>query len=288
VTGRKLTICTAVVLGFSAATLLRAETTASRKGLLRDGFVVSRIDGVLKSQDSNDAHLRQWVFELAGEVSDGKALVTAGTRIELLPSAALERMAADVRKRTQANYRLWARVTEYRGRNYLYPTYFLPLSKVAEPNTAEPSVREEPNSQAAEPLQSQPRPVINEPNDILTLPPEIVAKLDSEEVAGSVRRETSEPAGVTRHEAVFLDRAGFLHGSGRESVFVPDAYGWSRPQLQFHLLPCKTLERAENAQSSVPQTVRFKVAGITTHYQDAQYLLLQKVTRLYSHGNFDR
>ena len=188
-TGRKLTICTAVVLGFSAATLLRAETTASRKGLLRDGFVMSRVDGILKSQGANDARLRRWVFELAGAVSDGKALAAAGTRMELLPSATLERMAADVRKRTQANYRLWARVTEYRGRNYLLPTYFLPLSKVAEPNAAEPPVRGEPNSQVAEPLQKQPGPVINEPNDILTLPAEIVGRLDSERVAGGADKE---------------------------------------------------------------------------------------------------
>jgi hypothetical protein len=48
------------------------------------------------------------------------------------------------------------------------------------------------------------------------------------------------------------------------------------------------LELAEQRQSAVPEPVRFKIAGIVTKYKGKNYLLLQKVTRVYSHQNFDR
>ena len=55
-----------------------------------------------------------------------RTVIKAGTRLELLPSSALERMTADRKTRTTATYRLWnGRVTKYKGRNYIFPNFFL-------------------------------------------------------------------------------------------------------------------------------------------------------------------
>src|SRR4030042_4333757 len=64
--------------------------------LLRDDFVIMRVDGNLIGPDSNDV----WFFELASDVNDYRTVIEAGTRLELLPSSALEKMTADKTKRT--------------------------------------------------------------------------------------------------------------------------------------------------------------------------------------------
>ena len=93
--------------------------------LLRDGFVMMGVDGNLIGPDSNDV----WFFELSSDVNDYRTVIKAGTRLELLPSSALERMTADRKMRTTAAYRLLnSRVTKYKGRNFIFPGYFMPLS----------------------------------------------------------------------------------------------------------------------------------------------------------------
>lgn len=276
-----------LILGTFVQVLSGADAHPSGRSLLRDGSFLRRVDGILKLGDSNDAACQKWFFELAADVTDGKVVAAAGTSMELLPSVTLERMAADVQKRSQANYRFWARVTKYRGRNYLFPTYFLPLSKVADTNVSTSPAKQKEESQAPEPSQDQPQPVINEPNDILALPSQIVQRLDTERVR-RIPPEKTGLATVRGQQRLLLDRMGFLVGSGREIEFVLDAHGWNRPQQRFVLLPCEALEQAENRQLGEPEPVPFRVAGITTHYKGGRYLLLQKATRLYSHQNFDR
>lgn len=71
-------------------------------------------------------------------------------------------------------------------------------------------------------------------------------------------------------------------------MFVLDALGRNVRPVSLRLLPCEALELAELAQSVIPEPVRFKIAGIVTKYKGEKYLLLQKATRIYSHGNFAR
>ena len=90
-------------------------------------------------------------------------------------------------------------------------------------------------------------------------------------------------------DTVLADRTAVLvkQDNGR-FVFVLDAYGLSIQDVSFRLLPCEALELTEARQVAELNPVRFKIAGIQTKYKGTDYLLLQKATRVYSHGNFGR
>ena len=254
--------------------------------LLRDGFVMMGVDGKLIGPDSNDV----WFFELSSDVNDYRAVIKAGTRLELLPSSALEKMTADKIMRTTAAYRLWnSRVTKYKGRNFIFPNFFLPLAKAKTP----PQKQDSSTDTVSEP---EPRRelAIDDPNDVLSMPQEVIEKLRLERSALSVLRSAKNTEHSTQHAArstnsVFVDRTALLvkQDDGR-LVFVPDALGRNVQQLSLHLLPCEALELTERKQSAETETVRFKIAGIMTKYKGNNYLLLEKATRAYSHGNFGR
>lgn len=300
----------------SAASGVGAET--ARHTLLRDGFVLRGIDGRLTpavlpplprlrsktegAAPDSPALIKEpepgrgpqlnrygsgWFFELGSDVSDYRVRARAGTRLELLPSATLEKMTADVSERS---VRLWGRVTRYKGENFIFPMYFLPLSKTAKPRSQKPQQQED-----------RRQPAINEPNDILEIPQEIIEKLKArkadrlkmlpETTEAKKRQEEPEPAKrpEIKQDSILADRTALLveQDDGR-LVFVLDALGRNVQQVSLRLLPCEALELTEARQSAAPEPVRFKIAGIRTAYKGKGYLLLQKATRVYSHENFDR
>ncbi len=236
-----------------------------REGALRDGFLLAGVDGKLITQDSND----RWLFELVTDVNDGRFFVKTGSAIELLPSSWLEKMTYDVKKRSSGDYRLWGTVTKYEGKNFIFPTYFLPLSKV-EPQEAQQ--REEPAPQS-----------LNEPNDVLTIPDEVLKKLGGRRI---IRTEELEKGLVLESDSMLADRIGFIEGEKINSKLVLDALGRNARQISFRLLPCHGLEHAQQRQMSELEAVRFKTAGIVTRYKGEYYLLLQRAIRVYTHGNF--
>ena len=269
--------------------------------LLRDGFFLSGVDGKLIGSDSNDV----WLFELSEDVNDYRAVAKAGTKLELLPSSALEKMIADAKTRTAPDYRLWnADVTKYEGRNYLFPRYFLPLRKKVgrERKTEETNTKPEAGPRTSEPNTLE--VAIDEPNDVLAVPPEIIERLKAKrkrpittslrEIMDSNEVSTGESLSEDRFyasgaDSVFVDRTGFLvKRNDGEFVFKADALGWNVQRLSLKLLPCEVLELTEREQSAELEPMRFKVAGILTKYKDEKYLLLQKATRIYSYGNFGR
>jgi len=283
----------------------------SETPLLRDGFAIMRVDGDLIGPDSNDV----WFFELASDVNDYRTVIKAGTRLELLPSTALEKMTADKKMRTTAAYRLWnSRVTKYKGRNFIFPGYFMPLSKAGK---SEPEPSKEPQLKQQEPAEIQSgqdreqQLALDEPNDVLAMPQEIIEKLRTRRERTTVSKkpiadsndisvDESQPAAekeklpdaqrYTRSsDSIFVDRTAFLvkQDDGR-LIFLPDALGRNIQKLSLHLLPCATLELTELKQAAEPDKVRFKIAGIMTKYKGKNYLLLEKATRTYSHGNFGR
>ena len=230
-----------------------ADAGASKKAKpLTDGFFLAGVDGRLIGPDSNDV----WLFGFDSDI------------LELLPSAALEKMAADVEKRSNADYRLWAKVTKYRGKNFIFPFYFLPLSK--------PAASQRPGQQA--------EPTINEPNDVLAIPQEVIAKLQKARI---IRSEQFPEALELKTDYILADRTGFIRGSGHKVRFVFDALGRGVQYLSLQLLGCEVLEQACRIQSAQPDPLRFKIAGIVTEYKGGRYLLLQRATRVYSHGNFN-
>ena len=284
-----------------AASGFSAEIIPERP-LLRDGFVMTGVDGKLIGPDSNDA----WFFELASDVNDYRTVIKAGTMLELLPSATLEKMIADKKTRTMAAYRLWnSRVTRYKGKNFIFSGYFMPLSKAEKPEPSQKS-----KSKEKEPDQIQPVQDLDEPNDILALPREIVEKLRAKREKTAVSKQTiadSNEISVDKSQqaterklpdvqsyspstdSVYVDKTGFLvEQDDRRFVFLPDALGRNVQKLSLYLLPCAVLELTELEQSAEPEKVRFKVAGIMTKYKGENYLLLEKAIRTYSHGNFGR
>ena len=268
----------------------------SETPLLRDGFVMMGVDGALVGPDSNDVYF----FELISDVNDYRVVVKAGTRLELLPSSALEKMIAVAKNRPEANYRLWnGRVTRYKGRNFIFPNYFQPLIKAGKP---EPNTSQQPREQKL---------ALDEPNDVLAMPPEVMERLrarrektsaiaqpiaDGNEISLDKSQSAAEEGKlpntrsyVQSADSVFGDRTAFLveRDDGR-LVFVPDALGRSVQQISLRLLPCAVLEITEQKQTAEPEPVRFKIAGIMTKYKGDNYLLLGRAIKAYSHGNFGR
>ena len=287
----------------SAASVFDAEIIRETP-LLRDGFSIIRVDGDLIGPDSNDV----WFFELASDVNDYRTVIKAGTRLELLPSSALEKMTADKKMRTTATYRLWnSRVTKYKGRNFIFPGFFMPLSKAGK---SEPETSQEPAEKQSGREREQ-QLALDEPNDVLALPQEVIEKLrarrettviskkpiaDSNEISVDESQPTTEKEKLPdarrytqSPDSIFVDRTAFLveQNDGR-FLFMPDALGRNVQKLSLHLLPCAALELTELKKAAEPETVRFKIAGIMTKYKGDNYLLLEKATRTYSYGNFGR
>lgn len=280
--------------------------------LLREGYVLRGVDGRLSGPDGNDG----WFFELAEDVNDLRDVLEAGTKVRILPSSTLEKMIADGRRRSQMTFRLWnGRITKYKGKNFIFPNFFLPVRQVKVP---EPNISEEPpprtKSEAVEtPSGNEIKgiPTTNDTNDVLSIPKDLFDKLrDTREsmaarerwvvdVNSSQAREPNLPEGGRGRpqkqsyrggsDTVFVNRTGFIVNlSDDDFVLELDALGRNVRQRSLHLLPCEALELAEQKMSAGFEPVRFKVAGIMTTYQNNDYLLLHKATPTYSHGNFGR
>ncbi len=259
-----------LILAFLSCAVLCAE--AARKTTpLRDGFGLTGVDGKLSSAEG------KWFFEFDSEISDDAGRIRAGSTVELLPSTALEKIIADAQKRAEANYRLWGNVTKYKGRNFIFPIYFLPIS------AAEGQTKPEGSSTSQ---QQKVKIAVNEPNDVLAIPEEIVSKLKTRRV---LRQEQLKEGLQLKQDCVLADRTALLdRQADDEPVLILDAIGRNIPQVSIRLLPCEVLERAQRVQSIEADPVRFKIAGIITQYKGEYYLLLQKAIQAYSHGNFGR
>jgi len=376
----------AVVLSTSASppVLGRAsQADVKGEGLLRDGFALTGAEGKVSTHKGGDdgRYIRfeqdeVWLFELGVDVNDFGSVMKGGTKLQLLPSTALEKIIADVKEHPDGAYRLWGRITKYRGVNYVFPEFFLsvvklqpvevegpiepneappPASKArekpAEPNEPnKPEVQKEPNEPAKQTEPAKPtraeeielREALTDPNGVLKLPQEVLEKLKDKKIVVPRKieprvkpqdeakkdsapakepqkepdksiKEDAAPAVETGKESekepqkapekegeqpqraamkldtVLADRTAVLvkQDNGR-FVFVLDAYGLSVEDVSFRLLPCEALELTEARQVAELNPVRFKIAGIQTKYKGTDYLLLQKATRVYSHGNFGR
>jgi hypothetical protein len=264
---KRLAISTLIFL------ICAASAGSARQPPVRDGFGLTGVDGKLIGADG------KWSFEFDSEVSEDIGRISTGSIIDLLPSITLEKMTADAQKRStghpndsNASYRLWGSVTKYRNKNFIFPIYFLPVSTDdGQAKTKEPT---------------KPKVTINEPNDVLAIPEEIVGRLRTRRV---LRQEQLKEGLQLKQDYVLVGRTALLdkHADGKP-VVVLDAIGRNIQQVLFRVLPCRALERAQYVQSLETEPVRFKIAGILTQYKGEYYLFLQKATRAYSHENFGR
>jgi hypothetical protein len=212
----------------------------------------------------------------------------------MLGSATLEKMAADAKERSDAMFRIWAKVTKFEGKNYLFAVYYLSLRKIDRP--AEEKGRNEVNTVTQ---------AVNTPNDVVNIPAEIVALLRQSEVLPTTEAQATRQEELQlKQDKIFANRVGRVVAKNGGStlsttlktgalttggyVFEADALGRGVGKFEIKLLPCQKLEDALAQVRSESNPVRFNVAGILTRYKGEQYLLLQKATRMYSYGNFGR
>ncbi|MDT8299904.1 MAG: hypothetical protein RQ760_00380 [Sedimentisphaerales bacterium] len=289
-----------------AASGFGAETP--HENLLWDGFVLMGVNGKItptglpgKSEHVSDSNTpfghnlnlnsgdNGWFYEFTDDVNDLRAKAPAGTTLELLPSATLEKLIADVNERSANTYRLSGWITKYKGRNFIFPNHFLPVSTIIK---QQPQTDQKPE----EGIQSTPekesdQPDVSEPNDLLAMPKEIMERLKTGRVVRppAPRRTPKTKKIVLEPDSILADRSAFLvkEKDGR-LVFVLDALGRNDQPVSLRLLPCEALEMTELTQAAIPIPVRFKIAGLVTKYKGEKYLLLHRANRIYSHGNFAR
>ena len=256
---------------------------AARKPL-PETAVLDRVDGRIQHVDANDI----WLFELAQEVKTPDYRLPAGTRFVLLPSATLGRLIADVNERSAPRYRLSARVTRFRGQNYLFPTYYLPLSKFKDEKSPEdggpkteggrsPNQRSEIEDRKSE-------------GPEFAIPPEVLEQLKKERPLRGPRRspEAEKKTAPEIPDRVLVDCVGRIESRQGGYIFVPYALGWNVSNIQYELLPCTTLEEVLQTQRRALDPIRFNVAGLVTEFKGKKYLLLQRAVVVYNYGNFGR
>jgi hypothetical protein len=291
---------------FFALTLLLAGGTArsaqpAARPLLPETAVLDRVDGRLVHVDADDT----WLFELTMDVKTPDYQLAAGTRFALLPSATLGRLVADVNDRFAPRYRLSARVTQYQGKNYLVPVYYLPLSKFKNDKSPEDGGQRAEDS-GPKPKSAIPNPQLGSPE--LAIPPEVLEQLKKQRPLRGPRRatEAQKPPVQVPAERVLVDGVGRIESSqfsvlssrsstvnGQRStanswVFLPYALGWNLSNIEYELLPCTALEEALQKQAQVLDPIRFNVAGLVTELGGKKYLLLQRAIVVYNYGNFGR
>jgi hypothetical protein len=270
-----------MILLLASGTALSAQPAAHK--LLPETAVLDRVDGKLLHVDANDT----WLFELTMEVKTPEYRLPAGARFVLLPSVTLGRLVADVNDRVAPRYRLSARVTLYRGQNYLFPTYYLPLSKFKDDKTPE-SEGQKTEDSTTNPPSALRTPQSKEPE--LAIPPEVLEKLKKQRPLRTPRRgaETETKPMPVPPEQVLVDCVGHIEGRKDRCIFVPYALGWNVSAVQYELLPCTALEEALRRQKGALDPMRFNVAGLVTEFQGRKYLLLQRAIIVYNYGNFGR
>jgi len=265
---KSLTIIFTVLVLSLPAVGVQGKNAAGRA--LRDGFALAGLDGKLVGPD--DAG--KWSFKFYEPLTDDRGIIKPDQSIQILASSTLEKIIEDSNNRTDKSYRIWGQLTKYRGKNYILPGNFLPVSETAPAKTT---------SQPAE----QPQLKIDEPDDTFTIPKEVAAMLKPKRTVSFAKMKKVLKSGK---DATISDRTGFIsrQADSGKIIFELDALGRNVQQLSFRLLPCEGLQRAETRQARSLGRVRFKVAGIVTKYKGLDYLLLQRAEPQYNHGNFAR
>ncbi len=271
-----------------AAPVLSADTEAGETPPLIEGFVINGLDGTIVPAEPNTESPAEkadlsmpdtWLFRFDVNTTDGRAKVEAGDKLQLLPCATLEKIVADANDRPAKQVKLWARVTKFREKNFLFPVYFLPLTKItsAPPSTTDTIAPNEPNRQIP----------LNEPNDVIQLPKNVLEKLKSKPILRPKKIEPEEPIDL-KQDSVIVDRTGILTTGPNDLPGLQlDSLGMNVQKTTLYLLPSFSLEYALHKQKYSLERLRFKAAGIVTKYKDRHYLLPQRLRIVYGHGNFN-
>jgi hypothetical protein len=254
---------------WTCAAVAQPDSSAdqSKQKPLRDGASVAGVDGTLTKSPKADT----WFFTLQTNVADDGGAMKEGQAVEMLRCVTLEKMLS-IMKDVKADFRIWGRVTQFEGRNFIFPVYFLTISQVQPRDSNAPSTQ---------------KPIsINEPNDVVKIPEEVLKKLKPQR---TVELTQLSPTAGLEEDRMFSDRSGFVVRNADGSyVFKPDALGRNLQRISFAILPNDVLRLALDEQSHEPDRLRYKITGILTTYNGKNYILLQQAVPQYSYGNFAR
>ena len=260
-----------------AASGLAAEPAVRKKSavLLREGFLVDYVQGVM-SMDADG----QWVFKADTKLFDGLKTLKAQIPIELLPSSTLEKITAGVDHGKlpveNINLRLQAAVTKYKGKNYLFATAYIPMSKGVKPTPVTTAKKKiETPKQAKE---TKDDPILSDDVKEMLKPkwtPDLGQKKRRDEIK-------------VEDDASLVGRTGFVIAENDGKYFQIDGLGLKIDRNSYQILRCTSLEFVEKVKYRIPGRRRYSVSGILTTYKGQRYLLPQRVARTYNHGNFAR
>jgi hypothetical protein len=262
---------------FLAGVALSAQPQTRKP--LPETTVLDAVDGRIVHVDANDT----WFFELAADANTVTARVPAGTRFVLLPSAVLARLIADVNDRAEPRYRLSARATLYQGKNYLLPTYYLPLSKFKSAGGGEPKAEDAVKPQPSDPNLTVPEEIIKQLQN--ARPPRGPQRKDGEAGDPNAQSASRQPQSAER---MLVDRVGLIEAEDDHFVFIPYALGWNVSDERYELLPSSILEQVQRQQAGSLEVIRWNVAGLVTEFRGKKYLLLQRAVPVYNYGDFGR
>ena len=252
--------------------LVAVTLGAKRPTLLRDGFEITGIDGHLSKTESG------WSFAFDRDISDSRFVLTKDV------ASALETMIASAESNKKTMYRIWATVTRYRGENYLFTNYSLP---VAIANAKPKPAADKTNTSSSNINNVNDMTVtVNEDQDLVQLPDDIVNRLQNLKV---VQTHQLQKTLELKRDMALIDRTGFI--VEKKDGFCQlrlDSLGRNIQNVTFEILPCEALSIAQRKQATEPEQVRLKIAGIITKFQGRNYLLLQRAKRVYSYQNFHR
>lgn len=242
-----------------------AAVAAPQKGRpVEEGYLVAGVVGQIVQSDD-----KGWVFTTQEPMTDGKGLIAAEKGVPLLPCSTLEQMVGLVNDAAPLDVRLWAVVTEHRGKNYLYSLYFLPL-------------KEQPDVQPETPRPQEPAPAAKKEKESV-LPTEILQMIQRNRTPDLKRLDELV---ITTGDRNLIGRTGLVRMAEETIVFKGDAFGQNVGDGTFELLPSKPLEEVLRAARRTPGRQRYVVSGVMTQYEGKNYLLLRRAVRTFTHGNF--
>ncbi|MCP4451005.1 MAG: hypothetical protein GY809_06055, partial [Planctomycetes bacterium] len=208
-----------------------------------------------------------WFLELHSEVKDQNAVVPVGTRVELLPCGMLEILLGDAKVQPDTDLRVWAKVAQYRGKNYFFLMNYFGLSAPV------PSLPQKQATEGDSPAKA----------DRLQIPEAVKKRLAQQRVVHAA----AIPKGATNLASkILINRFGYIKTHKDTKVFVFDGLGYATADAPIQVLPCGALERIETLQNRGVGPYRFSIAGMTTTFRGQPYIYLQRALRVFSHGNF--
>ena len=264
-----------LILGMGLPAHAQKTPPKTKVQLLPEGLEFSQVEGTARIHERTKA----WRFATHTTLTYGKITIPTGTELTILPASSLEKIIAYAQKEDFVSLRIDALITQYRDTNFLYIFDAVPLKKIEStppPEEPEPKPKDKINILR----------MATDPNETSVIPPDILQRMKPRKKTDFSRMEEAGKEIQLPGDTMIVNRTGRFGRRDTAKTFVLDGFGQNISQRYFTLLPCKTLEQAENRLGRAFSRQRYRVSGIVTTFRGKRFLLLQGATRTYTHGNF--